>query len=313
MAALTKMIVVPVDGSKNSLKSLDYLNLVFGTEHNLKINLFYVLPTLPATLAEGRGMNGKSKQLLSSVDQKHMQMAERTLAEAKEVLLSKGFRTENIETTYRKKEIGVARDICNWADKKRADSLLITTQGRSWLEAFLMGEVASKVLEYCTVCPVWLLEGSVKSKHVLVAIDSSDNALRAVDHVGFVLSGTDSRVKLFHSKRDLRRFVPNAVLKDAAGLEELWKHKAGQEIAPSIKKAHEMLIQAGLSEDQVSTKVIDGSRRPAADILEEAKGGGYGTIVVGRRGTSGVKEYSMGSVAGKVIRAGSGFAVWVVQ
>jgi hypothetical protein len=30
-----KMIVVPVDGSENALKSLDYINLLFGPEHNI--------------------------------------------------------------------------------------------------------------------------------------------------------------------------------------------------------------------------------------------------------------------------------------
>ena len=47
-----KMIVVPVDGSKNSLRSLDYTNLMFGPKHNLKVTLFHVLPSLPAFLSE---------------------------------------------------------------------------------------------------------------------------------------------------------------------------------------------------------------------------------------------------------------------
>jgi len=33
---IQKMIVVPVDGSENALKSLDYINLLFGPEHNIK-------------------------------------------------------------------------------------------------------------------------------------------------------------------------------------------------------------------------------------------------------------------------------------
>ena len=86
-----------------------------------------------------------------------------------------------------------------------------------------MGEVASKLLEYCRVCPVWIVEGAVTSNRVLIAIDNSENALRAVDHAGFMLSGTDCPVTLFHTTQHLRGFVPLEVLEEAPELEEFWK------------------------------------------------------------------------------------------
>ena len=49
---IQKMIVVPVDGSENALKSFDYINLLFGPEHNIKTTLFYVMPRLPPILIE---------------------------------------------------------------------------------------------------------------------------------------------------------------------------------------------------------------------------------------------------------------------
>jgi nucleotide-binding universal stress UspA family protein len=174
-----------------------------------------------------------------------------------------------------------------------------------------MGEVSSKLLEYCRVCPVWIVEGKVTSNRVLVAVDSSDNALRAVDHVGFMLAGTDSSVTLFHTMRHLRRFVPKEVLDEAPELEELWKTKAGQEIEPFMKKAKKMLLQAGLKESQITKKVVDGSRSAASDILDEARNN-YGTIVMGRRGLSGVKEFFMGSVSSKVLHGSTSMATWIV-
>ena len=175
-----------------------------------------------------------------------------------------------------------------------------------------MGEVSSKLLEYCRVCPVWVVEGKVTSNRVLVAIDSSDNALRAVDHVGFMLAGTDAPVTLFHTMRHLRRFVPQEVLDEAPELEELWKTKAGQEIEPFMNKAKEMLLQAGLNESQITKKVVDGSRSAASDILDEARNNGYGTIVMGRRGLSGVREFFMGSVSSKVLHSSTRMATWIV-
>jgi hypothetical protein len=42
MAELSKMVVLPVDGSENALRSLDYLHLLFGSRHNLEVALKYL-------------------------------------------------------------------------------------------------------------------------------------------------------------------------------------------------------------------------------------------------------------------------------
>ncbi len=311
MAGLRKMIVVAVDGSENALNSLDYLSLLYGPKYNMEVVLLHVLPTLPQILvADG---DRQSKMRLLNVEKKSIHMAEEILSEAKDILLREGFKEDHIKTVHRKKQIGVSRDICNFAGEKRADAVLISTKGRSRLEAFFSGEVASKILEYCRVCPVWVVEGSVKSKKVLIALDSSENALRAVDHAGFMLSGTDCQVTLFHSKRHLRRFVPQEIIEAAPELEELWKNKAGEQIAPHMKKAKDMLLAAGIPEAQLKTRVVDGSRDAASDIVKEARSGGYGTIVLGRRGRSGVKEFFMGGTTSKVLQDCDGMAVWIVQ
>ena len=312
MTELTKMIVMPVDGSDNALKSLDYLRLMYGNRHNLEVNLKYVLPSLPPILTDDRHLDRETARKLKAIENKSVRMAEKILGQAKTLLLDKGFLEERISTVYKKKEGDIAQDICNWVENKRADAVLITTRGRSRLEAFFMGEVSSKLLEYCRVCPVWVVQGAVKSNRVLIAMDGSENALRAADHAGFMLAGTDCQVTLFHTMRHLRRYVPQEVLDEAPELEELWKTKAGQEIEPYMKKAKEMLVEAGISESQISKKVVDGSRSAASDILEEARGEGYGTIVMGRRGLSGLKEFFMGSVSAKVLQNSNGMAVWIV-
>jgi nucleotide-binding universal stress UspA family protein len=308
---LAKLIVVGVDGSENSLKSLNYLSLVYGPKHNMEVVLLHVLPTLPQILVADD--DRQSKLRLLAVEKKSIQMAEGILSEAKDVLRKKGFKEEQISSLHRKKQIGIARDICNFAGDKRADSVLISAKGRSRLEAFFSGGVANKMLEYCRVCPVWIVEGAVRSKKVLIAMDSSENALRAVDHAAFMLSGSDCQVTLFHSKRHLRRFVPQEIIEAAPELEELWKNKAGEQIAPYMKKAKGLLLEAGIPEAQLKTRVVDGTRDAASDILKEARSNDYGTVVLGRRGHSGVKEFFMGSVTSKVLQECAGVAVWIVQ
>lgn len=311
MTHLTKLIVAGIDGSEDALNALDYLGLIYGAKHNLEVEVLYVLPALPQILVADRDRTTKMRLL--DVEKKSIQLAGRILAEARSVLFKKGFKDEQIKASHLKKHFGIARDICNFAGEKGADALLVTTKGRSRLEAFFLGEVSSKILDYCLTCPVWVVEGAVQSKKVLVSMDNSENALRAAEYAGFMLSGTNCQITLFHSKRHLRRFVPQEVIEAAPELEELWRNKAGEQIGPQMKKAKEMLLEAGLSEDQITTKIVDGSRSAASDILKEARSNSFGTIVLGRKGHSSVKEYFMGSTTGKVLQDSDGLAVWVVH
>jgi len=109
-----------------------------------------------------------------------------------------------------------------------------------------MGGTSDKLVNYCGNYPVWIAGGGIHEKKVLVGVDASENALRAVDHAGFMLSGTDCRATLFHSIRHLRRFVPMEVLEGAEELQELWKSKAGKQIAPYMEKARGILWMQAL-------------------------------------------------------------------
>jgi nucleotide-binding universal stress UspA family protein len=208
--------------------------------------------------------------------------------------------------------VGIARDICDWAVNNRAHAVIISTRGRSKLAAFFLGETANKVLEYSRTRPVWLVKGTVKKKHAILSIDNSKNALRAVDHAGFMLSGTDVKVTVFHSKRDLKRFLPQELADEFPELQKFWQRKAGNVMLPFIQKAKNMLLDAGLREGQISTKLVDGSRSAAADILEEMKTSKAGSFFMGLRGYSNVGDFAMGSVTRKVLNHAEDMVVCIV-
>ena len=313
MEELTKKIVIPLDGSKNALKSLDYVLQMFGHEHDLNLSLIYIMPSFPPILIDDKTIDKETYAHMASGDKKLVNKAERLLREAKNALIEKGFSEKRIEAIFRKKEKGIAQDVCHWADRKMVDAVLITRRGQSDLETFFMGRVSESLVEHCTECPVWIVGGAVDSKKVLVCLDSSDNALRAVDHAGFMLAGTDCHITVLHTMRHLTRYVPMEVLEDAPDLQRLYKEKAGKRIAPYMEEAREMLFEAGLTEEQVTTRVVDGSRSPADDILKEARSKGYGTIVLGRRGLSGVKAFVFGSVTKKILHHSAGLSIWIVQ
>ena len=99
---------------------------------------------------------------------------------------------------------------------------------------------------------------------------------------------------------------------EVPGLDQLWKEQAGRQISLNMQKAREMLLNAGLDPKQMNTKVVNGSRSAAHDILKEAHDNDYGTVILGRRGVSALKEFVMGSVTSKILHNSVGLAVWVV-
>ena len=308
----SKMVVVPIDGSENALRALDYISLIFGSKYKLKVILFYLLPSLPQILIEESTTSDEMARKFTELEKKNSEMAQLILSEGEKRLLDKGFKEQVVETVFQKREVGIARDICYWSENMRADAIIISTRGLSRLKAFFMGETANKVLEFNRSCPVWMVKGAVRRKNILLAVDNSQNAMRAVDYAGFMLPGTEAHVTIFHSKRDLKRFMPNRLLEEFPEFQKLWKHTAGEVVAPYLKKAKDILIKAGLKENQVSIKLVEGSESAGMDILEEVENSDAGTIFIGKRGCSDVKDYSMGSVAKKVLYQASNMTVCIV-
>ena len=79
-----------------------------------------------------------------------------------------------------------------------------------------------------------------------------------------------------------------------------------------LRKARNRLIEAGMNGERVEIKVRTGMGSRAGAIVDEAKIGGYGTIVLGRRGLSKVPEFFMGRVSNKVIQMAKEKTVWIV-
>ncbi len=309
---IRKSVVVPLDGSENALNALKYLKLIFGSQHSLDVNLFHAIQGIPPMLAEESKSNPDTAKQVRELENRNKRLGKEILTAGKKALLDMGFDEDRIQSVEFHKQIGVARDICGWSEKKEMDAIVLCTRGRSRIEAFFMGETANKVLECSRTCPVWMVKEDVRLTPVLIALDTSENALRAVDHAAFMLAGTDCEITLFYSKRNLFRFFSiNEEFGSLPELEVTWQSAAGREIAPTMQKAEQMLIKAGIEETQISVRIVDGSHSAASDIIDAANRFGCGTIVMGQRGVTGVKEYSMGSVCRKVLQNSKALALWL--
>ena len=156
---------------------------------------------------------------------------------------------------------------------------------------------------------------------VLIALDSSEGAWRAVEYVAEAFGQTPGvQVTLLHVLSGL----PPAFWDDGHILEEKekesrqrlvagWQKEQEKKWQGLVKKAHERLTKAGVAKDAVVNKFKPKYYDVAEDILSEAAAGNFDTIVMGRRGLGMAKTLLLGSVTHKVVQNAKGCAVIIVE
>ena len=189
----------------------------------------------------------------------------------------------------------------------------------SRLKDLVWGSIANKLVGHLVQSPLWVVGGSPEPGKYLVAMDASEEAMRAVEYVGTMLAGSDCLVTLFHVLRSFEylslgfegAFVPGPEVLGGEELKDEFQ-RAEEAIKTVCNQARNSLEKAGLRGDQIKRKIVTGALSRAKAIVEEAKKEGYGTIVLGRRGLSRVEEFFMGRVSSKVMQLAKEMAVWVV-
>ena len=88
---------------------------------------------------------------------------------------------------------------------------------------------------------------------------------------------------------------------------------ASKEIASVLKAAQIKLIDMGLKTNKVSTQIVENAISRAATIVDRAKQEDFGTIVMGRRGHTHVRDFFIGRVTNKVIHMARDRTVWVIR
>ena len=161
------------------------------------------------------------------------------------------------------------------------------------------------VADRSVLCPQWdkaklvkrkamIKERQNPTKKILVATDGSENATMGAAYVGDMLANRkDITVTILHIQT-----------------EESTKNEAG--MIEMMNIARSLLIKAGIPEETITIEVRKRKGGIARDILDEMAAGGYGTIVVGRRGISKAEQFLFGSVSNKIVQNAKDSTVWVV-
>jgi nucleotide-binding universal stress UspA family protein len=154
-------------------------------------------------------------------------------------------------------------------------------------------------------------------KKILVAVDESENAMRAVDYITATFT-PDHEVTLYHVIMDTAaicdmnspELIPYFTSQQITfcSLED----KKKELVQKAMDEAKKRLVSAGFEEKKIVFKMESKKAGVARDILAEARSG-YGTIVLGRRGLSSIAEFLIGSVSQKVLHSAKDVSVVLVS
>jgi nucleotide-binding universal stress UspA family protein len=312
MGEKMRKILLAVDGSEQSMDAVRYVcNSVARSK--AEIVVYQVMSKVPEVFWDlGKDPAWEQKiESLRTWEKQQETIAAGFMNTALTLFKEAGFNPGTVTTRIGRQKEGIARDII--AEARQGYDVVVIGRGKSSAEEGTpLGSVASKILSAATSFSLWLIGGKPTSDKVLVAMDSSEGGLRAVDHTGTILNHGDNNITLFHAIR--------GITVSTEGMEDIFPEAyrqqlmgdAEKEIQPALQIARDHLGKMDISPERVSTKIITSVKSRAAAIVQEAKQNGYGTIVVGRRGITEVAEFSMGRVTNKLTQLAKTQALCIV-
>ncbi|HYR02043.1 MAG TPA: universal stress protein [Syntrophobacteria bacterium] len=306
---MARKFFVGVDDSQNSLDALRNLGgLLQGTDIHLE--LFHAVPEsaliYPGELSTLSGTPSDWKKVQE-------RQARAVLEQAVSLLIGMGYKRSRLRQESVLQSVDAAQDILAASDKGDFAAIVLARKGRSAAKRFLLGSTTTMVCHYSEKQPVWVLgTRPLKPPSLLVALDESDHAGRIISHVSACFAGLPGfRITLFHvmPAKPPGYWDDGHILVEAERAERQtrvarWRAEHEEKTGGIFLKAKQALVGAGAPEHGIVFKRQTLVRGIARDILAEAGRGDYNTLVFGRRGTSAIPEFSLGSRAAKMLQGG---------
>ena len=313
-----KKFLLPVDDSLHCTYALRYVVNMEPILQDAAYFLFYVQPMVSDYLKQEARIDSMAMGKLRELNEKHASMANELLDRRKKELINLGVPEEKIEVETQPRKEGIAKDILWQAGKQSVHGIVIGRHVYSRLQDTFIGSTSKNVIEHCAETPVWLINNEVGERNILLAIDGSTDSARALDYLLDVIrDNPDVDLTLFHvqpSFRDCCEVDFEAMqLSDAEAETSYVKivEKANRQCIDNfVEYAGRKLKERNVHEDRLKMKSQPASLNIGKAIVDEFNSGGYGTVIVGKRGFN--KRFFMGSVSNYLVSHLETGALWII-
>jgi len=293
-----KMLIL-LDGSEKALGTVRYIGNLSEPLRHIKLVLFHVFSSVPDCYwdMEREPKSVKMMPQLRAWERTKRKEIESHMEKAVEILRTAGFQEDGITVKIQNRKKGIARDIIREA-KKGYRAVVLRRRGVGALKRIILGSVATKLIAKLSFIPIVIVGQLPVTKNILLPVDGSEGASRAVAFATDLLGGYNFSVELVHIFREGSR--KNTKENDDL-IPELCSETMREDITTVLKKTKRQMIASGFETDAVTWKIIFGKKSRAKAIVQEATHQGCGGIVMGRSGLSKAGDFFIGRVSNKVI------------
>jgi nucleotide-binding universal stress UspA family protein len=223
-----------------------------------------------------------------------------------------GIEESQIQIVTHPTNLGIAKDIIEYALKGQYDALVLGRRGVSGLIEYYMGSVSSNIVQNSRVTPIWVVGSNVAPAKILVPIDGSEYSLRAIDHLAYIVGDhSDISLTFLNIQPKLKDFCKiDFETKETDAFEDLIIKGNQNCIDNFYALALKKLKEFGIKKDRVEIKTVTRLLSIGSPIVDEVKTRNFDTVVMGRSGIN--KSFFTGSVTNYVLNNISNAAIWIV-
>jgi nucleotide-binding universal stress UspA family protein len=310
---MEKKILVAVDGSFCSLNEVHYIGQMFEDAQDVFLHLLCIVPAGQEPVGSDWMDEEDRKNIMSSSAKKQFRAAKEHLKRAAHHLVRHGLPKDHVTTAVELSRGGVANDLVKIARSGYYDALLVGRRGIGRLQALIMGSVTKTILEKCWDIPIWVVDGHVDSRKILVPVDGSHHILKAVDHLGYIfkdIAGVE--ITLFHSTALFAKRSDVQLEKCESTFGKEWCRKNIVENDHVFHAPEQILRESGFDMNNVHR--LEGGRglEPGRDIALQAWHNNFGTIIMGRRDPD-ERKGLLGGVSDRLLSHTSDIAIWLIN
>lgn len=309
---MKKTIAIAIDGSVNCTHAVQYALAMYKSLPELSYVLVHVQAGLSQYLTEEAERNLKAQRALNKLIKANRETSNQIIDKVRQQMIRQGIDPDRIETCSRIQTTGIAEDLMDECEGKSYDAIVLGRRGIGQLQELVTGSVTSSLIELANVIPLWTVDGEVTDNGVVLAADGSQNSLRALDHLAFMLSGqAEAAIHILHVRPRFREVCEIKCDDETiAAAREILLDGDRHCIDGFYSQAVEIVRSNGLDPDQMEIQTVNSQISIAGALIDTARKHRFGTIVVGRRGLK--KGRSTGSISRKIIQKSNKMAVWLV-
>lgn len=273
---LFRKILVPVDGSHSCLHAKIFASSI-ARNFKSKVTVVHVV-THEFMHPELKAQYQLPPSILHRIEESYLEAGKKIIRNAEELFKEAGIEVDARLVTFE----DPAEYILEVVKDEGYDLVVIGNRAEHQAEHYSLGSVTEKVARHAE-CPVLIVKRRPKLEKILVAVDGSKHADKALEYAVQLAKKYNARLGLLHVEEDTLIRIGGPQIEDCVGTvgECILKDASTKAKGVAVDKFLEL-----------------GS--PAEIIIKVAKKGKVDLVVVGSRGLSSVRRFLLGSVSDDV-------------